>query len=101
MKRLLRLQLFTILLLLNTFQINPEVLERLNRLEQYHEKRTSFYWIRSYIGIRDNENADTAAKSILLRRVTNIPIPYGDSKKHINHFLKDKWQPSLGQEQLL
>ena len=31
-------------------------------------------------------------KASLLRRVTNIPIPYGDFKKHINHSLKHKRQ---------
>ena len=35
---------------------------------------------------------DAAAKAGLLRRVTNIPIPHSDLKKHINVFLKHKWQ---------
>ena len=33
-----------------------------------------------------------AAKAGLLRRVTNVPIPYVDFKKHINVLLKCKWQ---------
>ena len=44
------------------------------------------------MGIRGNGNADAAAKAGLLNRVTNIPIPYGDFKKHINDLLKLKWQ---------
>ena len=39
-----------------------------------------------------NEKADAAAKAVLLRRVTNVPIPYGDFKEHINVLLKGKWQ---------
>ena len=35
---------------------------------------------------------DAAAKAGLLRRITNIPIPHSDLKKHINVFLKHKWQ---------
>ena len=31
-------------------------------------------------GIRGNEKADTTAKADLLKRVTNIPIPYGGFK---------------------
>ena len=44
------------------------------------------------VGIRVNEKADAAAKAGLSRRVTNVPIPYGDFKKHINVLLKRKWQ---------
>ena len=38
------------------------------------------------------KKADAAVKAGLLRRVTNVIIPYGDFKKHINVLLKCKWQ---------
>ena len=46
----------------------------------------------SYASIKVKEKAVAAAKADLLRRVTNISIPYGDFKKHINVLLKHKWQ---------
>ena len=51
-----------------------------------------FYWIPSHVGIIGNEQADTAAKAGLSKRVTNVPIPYGDFRKHINALLKRKWK---------
>ena len=58
------------------------ILERLNWLVHYQEKRILFYWIPSHVGIRGNEKANAAAKAGLSGRVTNVPIPYGDFKKH-------------------
>ena len=46
----------------------------------------------SIIVIIGNEKADTAAKAGLSKIVANVPIPYGDFKKHINVLLKRKWQ---------
>ena len=55
-----------------------------------------FHLIPSHVGILGNEKADIiVAKAGLLRRVTHIPIPYGDFKKHINVLLKCKWQSEL------
>ena len=60
------------------------ILERLHWLVQYQEKRILFDWIPSHVGTIGNEKADTAAKAGLLRRVTNVPNPYGDLKKTYN-----------------
>ena len=70
-----------------------KVLEGLHWLVQYQENFIIFcYWVPSHVGIRGDNNANAAAKACNLRRVTNIPIPFGDFKKHINALLKCKWQ---------
>ena len=64
---------------------HPLVLYRLERLQwlvQYQEKIILFYQIPSHVGIRRNVKADAAAKAGLLRRVTNVSIPYDNLKKH-------------------
>ena len=45
-------------------------------------EKNLFYWIPSHVGIIGNEKADTAAKAGLSKRVTNVPIHYGDFRKH-------------------
>ena len=42
------------------------ILERLNWLVRYQDKRILFYWIPSHVGIIGNETAGTAAKTGLL-----------------------------------
>ena len=42
------------------------ILEHLNWLVQYQDKRILFYWIPSHVGIIGNEKAGTAAKTGLL-----------------------------------
>ena len=68
------------------------ILERLIWVVQYQEKRILFYWIPSHVCTIGNGKADTAAKAGHSRRVANVPIPYGDFKKHFNVLLKRKWQ---------
>ena len=67
-----------------------KVLECLHWLLQYQDKRILFYWVPSHVGIRGNEKTDTAAKAGLLRRVTNVPIPFSDFKNLING--NGKWK---------
>ena len=69
-----------------------KVLERLHWLLQYQEKRILFYWVPSHVGIRGIEKTETAAKAGILRRVTNVLIPFGDFKNHINVPMKLRWQ---------
>ena len=38
---------------------------------------------------------DSHAKADLLRRVTNVPIPFSNFKKHIDVLMKHKWQAEL------
>ena len=46
----------------------------------------------SHVGIVGNQKMDAAAKAVLLRRVNNTPIPFGNFKKHINVLMKTKRQ---------
>ena len=58
----------------------------------YQEKKILYYWIPSHSGISSNKKADSAAEAGLLRRVTNVLIPFTDFKKHTNVLVKHKWQ---------
>ena len=51
-----------------------------------------FQWIPSHFSLKGNEKADAAGNAGLLKRVTYIPIWYGDFRKHINVPLRRKWQ---------
>ena len=49
-------------------------------------------WTPSHIGVRGNEKADSAAKSVLDLTFDKSRIPYTDLKPTINKFLHTKWQ---------
>ena len=61
-----------------------KLLSRLNSMS--NRKEIIICWTLSHIGVRGNERADMAAKSVL------DLIPYTDLKPTINKFLHTKWQ---------
>ena len=49
-------------------------------------------WVPSYIGIRGNERADSAAKSALDLPHAKVGVPYNDFKNCINQYILSTWQ---------
>ena len=57
-----------------------------------NRKEIIICWTLSHIGVRGNERADLAAKSVLDLIPGKSRIPYTDMKPTINEFLHTKWQ---------
>ena len=57
-----------------------------------HELQIIFCWLPSHVGIRGNEKADKAAKSVLSLQPSNLKLLYTDFKPAINKYLLNKWQ---------
>ena len=51
-----------------------------------------FCWVTSYVGIRGNEKADSAAMSALDLSRGKVGIPYTDLKKIISQYILSTWQ---------
>ena len=74
-----------------TNPLTRKVLERHNLLREQN-KKIKFFWVPSHIGIKGNEDADSAAKEALSKRVTNITLPYSDYRRQIKPYIYTKWQ---------
>ena len=69
-----------------------DVLLKHNELAELN--RIVFCCLPSHVGIKGNEKADIAAKSALTLNISDLKIPFTDSKPSINTFVHNKWQMS-------
>ena len=46
----------------------------------------------SYVGISENERADSAVKAALQKDVSECLISYNDAYQYISHYVCDLWQ---------
>ena len=69
-------------------------MQLLNRLEiQSKTKEIELCWIPNHIGIKGNDQADSAAKTAWEMPINkNFKIPYIDLKIEIKNFTQNKWQ---------
>jgi ribonuclease HI len=69
-----------------------QILEKCHTL-QVEGKIVQFCWVPSHVGIKGNEEADSAAKAALQLPIsTDIQIPYTDLKHIINTYFTRIWQ---------
>ena len=74
---------------------NPLLLDVLLKHNELAElNRIVFCWLPSHVGIKGNEKADIAAKSVLTLNISDLTIPFTDFKPSINTFVHNKWQMS-------
>ena len=56
------------------------------------KKDIVYCWVPSHTGIKDNENADSAAKSALDLPCAKVGVPYTDFKQLISQYICSTWQ---------
>ena len=61
-------------------------------LFKYCQKRHCLLLVPSHTGIKDNENADSAAKSALDLPCAKVGVPYTDFKQLISQYICSTWQ---------
>ena len=69
-----------------------EIQDWLHRLHAFHKKIT-FCWIPSHVGIKGNDDADSAAKKASKTPPTvPFPLPHRDYYPHLRKYFIDLWQ---------
>ena len=58
----------------------------------FANKHITFCWVPSYVGIRGNEKADSAAKFVWNLPRVKVGVPNTDFKNHINQYFLSTWQ---------
>ncbi len=69
-----------------------QLLGQHNFLSTVLSKTIHFCWIPSHVGTKGNDVADQAAKDATGDDPSALPVPYTDLKRHINSFVRSKWQ---------
>lgn len=70
-----------------------DILERIHEQSTLNRKIT-FVWVPSHIGIAGNTAADAIAKSAVNLQISNIQIPYTDFKPLVSNHANTCWQRS-------
>ena len=73
---------------------NPIVVEILERVHQqlHLDRRITFLWVPSHIGIAGNTAVDVIAKAGVSLPIPNAEIPHTDFKPIISSHVKNCWQ---------
>ena len=72
-------------------------------LERHHQlteagNNITYAWVAGHVGIRGNDQADSAAKDATNQVIVDMTLPATDLKRKINKFITNKWQTSWDAE---